>query len=161
MYARIGESLDKNLNLSVKDMNKDFKKIVRKAKRFLVVMITVQAFYCYSGDVAWAAEYPSLIDAIQATTTPRTYTLEANETTTTPLGDIGQWNSVLTIDGGSGNYGITNTSTANEVRLFVSKNQTVYLQNLGTYTTTTSSAIVDGVDIQVDDICCRHDQQLH
>ncbi|GEM_PF-4895942 len=98
-------------------------------------------------NIALASEYPSLIDAIQASTTPRTYTLDANETSPTVLGDITGWNSVLTIDGGTGNYGINNTSTANDVRLFVNKNQTVYLQNLGTYTTTTSDTIVDGVSI--------------
>lgn len=98
-------------------------------------------------NIAWASEYPSLLDAIQATDSPRTYTLDTNETTTTVLGDMGGPNSVLTINGGTDHYGITNASTANEIRLFVNKNQTVYLQNLGTYTTTTSDTIVDGVNI--------------
>lgn len=128
-------------------MRKDFKQIISEVKRLLALLITVQMICWHSVNIAWGAEYASLIDAIQATTTPRTYTLDANETTTTVLGNIGGSNSVLTIDGGDGNYGITNNSTANEVRLFVNKNQTVYLQNLGTYTTTTSDTIVDGVNI--------------
>ncbi len=113
-------------------------------------MLTVQLFCCYRGSIVWASEYASLIEAIQATTTPRTYTLDANEISPTVLGSIGRWNSVLTINGGTGNYGIDNTSTTADTRLFVNKNQTLYLQNLGTYTTTTSNSIVDGVDIITD-----------
>ena len=129
-------------------MNNDLKKIIREAKRLFVTVITVQLLCCHSVNVAWAAEYASLIDAIQATTTPRTYTLDGNETSPTVLGNIEGWKSVLTIDGGVGNnYGINNTSTAPDTRLFVNKNQTLYLKNLGTYTKTTSSSIVAGLDI--------------
>ncbi|MBR4682693.1 MAG: hypothetical protein IKP06_05280 [Elusimicrobiaceae bacterium] len=128
-------------------MRKDFKQIISEVKRLLALLITVQMICWHSVNIAWGAEYDSLIDAIQATTTPRTYTLDGNETSSTALGNIGGWNSVLTIDGGEGHYGINNTSTATDTRLFVGKNQTFYLQNLGTYTTTTSSSIVEGVDI--------------
>ncbi len=125
-------------------MKRDFQK---KFKKILIVIITIQTF-CLSGvNSLWGAEYASLLDAIKATDTPRTYTLDANETSSTVLGDIGGTNSVLTIDGGTGHYGIHNTSTANEVRIFVDNPQTLNLQNLGTYTTTTSSSIVDGMDI--------------
>ena len=144
------ELLDKDLNLPVKDMNKNFKKMIGKVNRLLLIILTVQLFCYYCGGVARASEYASLIDAIQDTTTPRTYTLDETEVSSTVLGNIGRWNSVLTINGGTGNYGIDNTSTAPDTRLFVNKNQTVYLQNLGTYTTTTSSSIVDGVDIITD-----------
>ena len=96
-----------------------------------------------------AMAYDSLKEAIEATTSPREYTLTDNETVSDKLGTMGGSSSaILTVNGGENHYGINNTSDKAETRIFVGQtNQTFNLQNVGTYTTTTSSAIVDGINI--------------
>ena len=99
----------------------NFKKILLAAA--LTVMV--------SPSDAVASEYSSLAAAIHATASPRTYTLDATETSSVVLGNMGGANSTLTIDG-RGNYGIHNTSTSSNTRIFVDAGQTLNLKDLGT-----------------------------
>ena len=98
-----------------------------------------------------ATAYDSLIEAISDTTSPRTYTLNANETTSAVLGTMGGADATFTIDGGTGNYGIINGSSNKDARLYISKQaQTFNLQNVGSYTTTTSDSIIAGKSVITD-----------
>ena len=94
--------------------------------------------------------YDSLIEAILATTSPREYTLTGTETVSSKLGTMGGTSSILTIDGGTGHYGINNTSTAKDSRLLVGGTNTLNLQNLGTYTPVTSNTILAGKSVITD-----------
>ena len=113
---------------------------------------------CCMMSASQAAEYPSLNDAINSAVTPRTYTLDDTEIMTTTLGTFSEKKGfgnrdtaeTLTIDGGTGHYGINNEYKTKSTRLLVGGAQSLNLQNLGTYTTTTSDSIVEGKSIITD-----------
>ncbi len=89
LYNKYIDVLDRILNLGIESMNIYLKIFIHKVKKLLVLMIAAQLLCWNSIDLVWAAEYASLIEARQATTTPRTYTLEANEISPTVLGTLG------------------------------------------------------------------------
>ena len=122
---------------------------MKKSHRNKILYIALIYSYCMMNNCQ-AMAYDSLIEAIQATTSPREYTLMGNETVATPLGNMGGTSSILTIDGGTGHYGINNTSTNKDVRLYVGGTNTLNLQNLGTYTPVTSNTILTGKSVITD-----------
>ena len=98
-----------------------------------------------------AVAYDSLIEAISDTTSPRTYTLNANETTYAVLGTMGGADATFTIDGGTGNYGIINGSSNKDARIYINKpTQTFNMQNVGSYTSTISDSIIAGKSVITD-----------
>ena len=88
----------------MKKKTKDFKKILAAT--------TLAAMVSFSD--TFASEYQSLYDAVRSSDNPRTYTLEETEISSRVLGNMGGASSTLTIDGGTGNWGIQNTSTTAE-----------------------------------------------
>ena len=113
----------------------------------ILAATTLAAMVSFSD--TFASEYQSLYDAVHSSDNPRTYTLEETETSSRALGNMGgSSDATLTIDGGTGHWGINNTSTTANTRIFVTKtNQTLNLQNLGSYSTVTSDAIIDGINL--------------
>ncbi|MCR4881476.1 MAG: hypothetical protein K6A44_05945, partial [bacterium] len=113
----------------------DYKKILLAAT--IAAMVSPQ-------DTSTLA-YSTLIEAISDTSTPdKTYTLTGSETTTAVLGTLK--GSSLIIDGSANKYGITDGTGNSSAYLKIGSGQSLTVKNIGTYTTTTSSDIIDGID---------------
>ena len=130
--------------LPVPSSKKTKPKIMQKALKIAAFLALTMGTFSRSPE---AQAYDSLIEAIAATTSPREYTLNANETTNAVLGTMGGANdAVFTVDGG--NFGIINGSSNKDARILISKStQTFNLQNAGSYTPTTSGSIIEGKDV--------------
>ena len=77
------------------------------------------------------AQYSNLQEAISDTTSPREYTLSADENINAPLGNMGGTGATLTIDGSSNKYGINADNVAG---VTVDSGNTLILKNLGSVT---------------------------
>ena len=98
--------------------------------RSLIIALCLGAVCTFNlHNSAGASEYPSLIDAIADTTTPRIYTLDQNEIVNASLGTIAGSSPTLTIDGTSNKYGIIGNGTS--AGITVNNGSTLIIKNIG------------------------------
>lgn len=115
-------------------------KIVKQSRKLVIAAAFVVFLFPQS-----AFSYSSLVDAISDTTMPdKEYPLKHSETTSAILGNLK--GSSLIIDGGENHYGITDGTGNKDAVLKLTSGQSLTVRNIGTYTETKSSSLIEGIE---------------